>query len=530
MSEVELKLQLPSGATARVERELGDAPRRTRMQGLYFDTPDRRLAAAGLALRLRKEGRRWVQTLKGGAAHDIERAEHNVVVAASPGAAPQLDVARHAGTPGGEALAAALGEDGASALLARYRTDISRRVRVLRARRGCVELALDLGFIAARPAGVVDAANASSNAADAVERRWPVCELEVELQGGSPLAVTEVARRLAVRHDLWLDTRSKAERGDRHARGLAADSAVPAVKAQALKLRKGMQASEAWQAVLRNTLAHALPNWSEVAGGHAAPEALHQLRVALRRLRSGQRLFEPWTHLAAMMPSEPVAALFRALGTQRDQDALAAGLQADIDAALAALGEAPLSLSALPEVPPWSDRERATHGLVFFDLIGASMAPCVSAPDLACGGAAPDNVPDNTTVADPALSAGIGERLQHWHAQMRRDAKRFAALDDPARHRLRKRLKRLRYAIEFSAGLFPKRAVARYLERLSVAQERLGEFADLGVAQRAYRALVADEPRAWFAIGWLAEHRTTVLRDCADALGRLRQVKPFWAD
>ena len=173
MSEVELKLQLPSGATARVERELGDAPRRTRMQGLYFDTPDRRLAAAGLALRLRKEGRRWVQTLKGGAAHDIERAEHNVVVAASPGAAPQLDVARHAGTPGGEALAAALGEDGASALVARYRTDISRRVRVLRARRGCVELALDLGFIAARPAGVVDAANASSNAADAVERRWP---------------------------------------------------------------------------------------------------------------------------------------------------------------------------------------------------------------------------------------------------------------------------------------------------------------------------------------------------------------------
>ena len=139
-------------------------------------------------------------------------------------------------------------------------------------------------------------------------------------------------------------------------------------------------------------------------------------------------------------------------------------------------------------------------------------------------------MPDNTTVADPALSAGIGERLQHWHAQMRRDAKRFAALDDPARHRLRKRLKRLRYAIEFSAGLFPKRAVARYLERLSVAQERLGEFADLGVAQRAYRALVADEPRAWFAIGWLAEHRTTVLRDCADALGRLRQVKPFWAD
>ena len=70
MGEIELKLQVPQGALPAVEQAVavGQA-RRQRLQAVYFDTADRRLGAAGLALRLRKEGRRWVQTLKRGSAH-----------------------------------------------------------------------------------------------------------------------------------------------------------------------------------------------------------------------------------------------------------------------------------------------------------------------------------------------------------------------------------------------------------------------------------------------------------------------------
>ena len=67
MTEIELKLQVPAGALAAVERALAAAPvTSVRMRAVYYDTPDSRLAAAGIALRLRQEGRRWVQTLKSG--------------------------------------------------------------------------------------------------------------------------------------------------------------------------------------------------------------------------------------------------------------------------------------------------------------------------------------------------------------------------------------------------------------------------------------------------------------------------------
>ena len=546
MIEVELKLQVPPGALAAVAAEVGTGAPSQRLQAFYFDTAERHLAAAGLALRLRKEGRRWLQTLKSGAAHAMQRGEHNAAVAAVPGlAVPPLDLSRHAGTAVGAALDAVLAKAGGSPLRVQYRTDVRRRSRTLRSRRGSVELALDVGHIEANPPGADQ------------PLRWPVCELEVELLGGSPLAVIDVARRLARRHDLWLDTRSKAERGDRLARGLAADAPVAAVRASPLELRAAPAAppsapqsrakqgslspdktarhskaeptaAAARRAVLHNVLAHALPTGSEVAAGQASPESLHQLRVALRRLRSAERLFEGMPGLAPAERSEPAAALFRALGASRDRDALAGGLQADVDAALACLGEAPLALGALPEAAPWSDRERASLGLVWFDLLAESLAEPGPEERPGAAGAAEAEAPE--------FAQALAERLGRWHGQVRRDAKRFLLLDDTARHRLRKRLKRLRYGVEFAASLFKKRAVSRYLERLRAAQEKLGEYNDLAVAQSAYasaataaRAAGADgEPRAWFALGWLAERRTRLLEECAAELLRFREAKAFW--
>jgi triphosphatase len=64
--ETELKFQVPEASRAALEKAVAAAAvQRTRLQAVYADTPDQRLAAAGLALRLRKEGRVWVQTLKG---------------------------------------------------------------------------------------------------------------------------------------------------------------------------------------------------------------------------------------------------------------------------------------------------------------------------------------------------------------------------------------------------------------------------------------------------------------------------------
>ncbi|MBA3598441.1 MAG: CHAD domain-containing protein [Methylibium sp.] len=522
MREVELKLQVGAAARVGVERAVA-APgaSRTRLQAIYFDTADGRLAAAGLALRLRKEGRRWVQTLKAGSAHGLARGEHNVALTGVTGLPPAVDPTRHHGTPPGDALAAALaprkGEhEGAAPLQARYRTDIQRRHRRQRTRRGTVELAFDRGeIVAVGPAGE--------------ERRWPVCELEIELVSGSPRAVIELVRRFAAEHGLWLDTRSKSERGERLAHGLGPHDAAPAVKAEPVLLDKSMSPGQAWAAVLRNVLAQALPNWSEVAAGSTDIEPLHQLRVALRRLRSAHRFFEGWPGVPAVAWGDGVAALFRALGAVRDRDVLGGGLQREVDAALAGVGEPVLPLPPPTDEPPWGEYERAQHGLVLIDLCGELADDPPSAASTGVAGVRTEaEEPGGGSNEAVSLRTLVAARLQHWHAQARRDAKRFDRLSDEQRHRLRKRLKRLRYAIEFSGGLFPRRAVKSYLARLRRAQERLGEFNDVCVAVAAYRLLASSEPRAWFALGWLAARRAVVLAAAGKELERLRKAQPFW--
>jgi CHAD domain-containing protein len=91
---------------------------------------------------------------------------------------------------------------------------------------------------------------------------------------------------------------------------------------------------------------------------------------------------------------------------------------------------------------------------------------------------------------------------------------------------LRKRIKRQRYAVEFFAPILPKKQAKRYLEPLAAIQDRMGELNDLFVARTRYQDLVASEPGAWFALGWLAARITAVRAQAKPELGRLRKAKP----
>lgn len=256
MIEIELKFQVPVAAREAVARAMASGrSERTRLQAVYFDTPDRRLAAAGAAVRLRLEGARWVQTAKAGDPHGMQRHEHNAPVdGAADGPPPTLDLARHQGTPVGDLLARALAGATPAPL---FRTDVLRTHREVRAGLGTLELALDVGEIAAG------------------DRHWPLHELEIELVEGDPLAVLDAASCWVARHGLWLDVRSKAERGDRVSRGVDTGEPVPAAP---------WPANPSLRDAARLGLAHLLPNASEVASGTFTPGHLLQVNEALRGL------------------------------------------------------------------------------------------------------------------------------------------------------------------------------------------------------------------------------------------------------
>lgn len=332
MNEIELRFQVPPAQWEAVHRWVSGAEERAgvgahpeRLRASYFDTPERHLARAGFALRLRLEGQTWVQTLKGAAPDGMTRLEHNVPVPVPKGAEmPTLDLARHADHPAGQGLQALLASLGGPSLQSLFRTDIERLSRAFATPYGEVELALDHGALLAGEG--------------ASERRTPVAELEIELKQGDPRAVLEVAREWALgRFGLTLELRTKALRGDLLARG---ERVAPAHSSVAALWRLGQTQTEALAVLLKSVVEPVLGNASQIVSGVHQPEHVHQLRVALRRLRVGVDLLAA----AAAVPLEDLQ--------RSDRVTAVSGARGPAQEAVADGGTPPATSDATPPAKP----------------------------------------------------------------------------------------------------------------------------------------------------------------------------------
>jgi triphosphatase len=498
MFETELKFQVPAEAARAVRAAMAAAaPRRQHLQAVYFDTAEGALGRAGVALRLRREGPRWVQTLKARGANAAQRHEHNAPVPrGEPAGRPEL--ARHAGSPAAEAWAHALGEPidrfAATRLQPVMATDIWRRSVVLRGEGYAVELAFDEGEV---------------RAGDRVAK---VCELEYELLEGTLADLARLAAEGIERHGLFLDTVSKAERGEL----LARDQAWP----PAARFRAAEQAprpadgAALWHDALARCAAMLLPNASALANGSTEPEHVHQLRVGIRRLRTAVHELAPLVG----EPGEPawlapLVELFRCLSAGRDAAALQAALLPQLEAAGAPCTDWREADEAPPPEPAALVRAPAVQQALLGLLADAAAAPA--------GG--------EKALAAEQAAAHLRGRLRKLQRQVVRAGRDFEHLPEPQQHDTRKRLKRLRYLAEFAGLAVGKpRALARWLKPLAAAQDALGEHQDRLVALPLYRAAAEQRPEAWFAVGWLTAERDASARRCRQALARLDEARRFW--
>ncbi|HEX7866020.1 MAG TPA: CYTH and CHAD domain-containing protein [Variovorax sp.] len=518
--EIEFKFCIPPSRLKAVEAALKRGTViRTRLQARYFDTADQRLAADGMVLRLRKEGRRWVQTVKATGDNALHRLEHNVDLGTT-GPAPQIDPQRHQGTPVGERLAKLLAEG--TPLVERQSTDIvrlTRDVRVTGTGGAVVEMALDVGKVVA-------------HARTPEQRESPVCELELELKRGEVQGLVSLARRWSQQHGLWFSTVSKAERG---ARLLAAQETVEAVKAEAPRFAAQHPDGQAiQQAVVASCLAQMLPNASEIAAGSTDEEQIHQLRIGIRRLRTALREL---AELGSLDPAEwepPLVDAFRALGALRDREQVVKLAQPRLREAGAPDFDPLAGDDTAANTPSPGDIVRApAFQNVLVSLIGftaakpAQAAPATDASVEGSSSAPPAPAPIGANAARRLLR----ERLQRLHKQVLRDGERFESLDTESQHRVRKRLKRLRYLAEFVALLFEGEegnAAGRYLKALRPAQDALGEFNDEAVALALYREATARDARAWFAVGWFTARHAAGAKACRKALEKIEDAPRFW--
>ena len=533
-TEIELKFLVPSSARIQLEAEMARGAstlERTSLAARYLDTPDRRVARAGMSWRMRREGRRWVQTLEVGGANALKRFEHEVI---RPDASH--DAVEHAGTAAGERLLSLLRRAKADGmeLDVRFQTVVRRTARKVRTRGAVVAVAFDEGRLVS---------------AGAIQR---IREIEFELVSGSIAPMLALAERWRKRFGLIYDPRSKAERGDQ----LASGSAFP-------PLRKGARptypddasASEAFGAVLDECLAQITRNAIGLAEGDPAlrVEHVHQLRVGVRRLRSALRSFRDWVPAPPDELVEGMKSLFTTLGQSRDSDVLGSGVMAE----LAKAGAPPLTLPAAIACPDPVEVIRAGETQRTLLAWITWRAALKQEPDGVLDKSLPDTHTEEGHLASSAVPADTGasnghdaaagdeqarskqspsacedastyhrrlqRRLRRWHGHIVADWNEFDMLDDTRLHALRKRIKRQRYAVEFFAPVLRRRKVERYLEALTAIQERMGELNDLFVARARHQSLMAD-PATWFALGWLAARIAAVRSLSKPELGNLAKM------
>ncbi|EJN09003.1 CYTH and CHAD domain-containing protein [Herbaspirillum sp. YR522] len=498
--ETELKLLLsPADAQALrqhplLARHAQAAPRTKDQTGVYFDTPELDLRHHDAGLRVRRSGDESIQTLKAGGG--VQGGLHQRLEWESPvpGEQPDLALLRQLMPDDTELAGQILTPDIAGRLTAIFATRIQRTLWDLTLDDGStVEFVLDQGNV------------------EHAQRQVPICEIELELKQGDPLALFDFALALLRDIPLRIGVQSKAQRGYalyhaqlRQQRGEPAPS--DASKARPLHLSRKMGLEQAFAAIVGNCLEQVLAN--DIADGDPQDiERLHQMRVGVRRLRSGLRLFEEVIALPPALAAE-IEWLSESIGAARDWDVLA-------DSTLASLPTPERSdaidIAALQAAA--RKRARALH---------ASAAQAVASPRmtalvlqlsrwLLASQWRSAMSPDQHQALERPLVDFVHQRLHHDARRLQKRARKMAD-DARARHRARIAAKKLRYDTEFFHAVLDARDSKPFLKALSHLQDQLGAMNDIAVAQRLLQELRRSHPAlasgVAFARGHLAAQAT----------------------
>lgn len=501
--EREIKFRLTPAAARRLWRTVRfvSAPLRRQVVGVYYDTPGARLRRAAVGLRLRREGRRWLQTFKADAGTHAGLAARAEWELAAPRRRLEIESFPR------ESIMAATGLDLrrlAPKLKPLFETRVTRRCGLVDLGGGArAELSVDRGRICA------------------ARRQLPLLELELELKTGGPERLIRFAEKLARPLGLELEFESKAQRGYRLAAGDAAE--VPQ-KWSRPAVGEAATPGEAFAALFGAALRQAGANARGVLTA-SDPEFLHQMRVGLRRLRS---LLRAYRGVVSRKQARPIARALRRvvppLGAARDWDVFCQWLAGEAKAADA--GAAEVRAVLLRARKRRSAARRAARDMVaswtFQRLLLRALRWLTNAPWAMRSEAREAPLQQ---FARAALEKLHRKTVEHAHGIDWEDVKR--------RHALRVKVKRLRYASGFFAGSFAQAETRPYIRRLQSLQDILGELNDVAVARRFLAEIVPRGPLAGNRAGArlrraLAARERALIASLEPAWRAFRKRKPFW--
>ncbi|MDG4597400.1 MAG: CHAD domain-containing protein [Candidatus Contendobacter sp.] len=251
------------------------------------------------------------------------------------------------------------------------------------------------------------------------------------------------------------------------------------VKASPITLAADATSEDAFVTIIGACLRHAEANRPAVLDGQT--EGVHQMRVAFRRLRSGLKIFRP------LIPREVSAALVEDirwlngfLGPARDWDVFVEEGMAPI------LAHFPRK-RGLALFRTRAETIRQTHHRTLREALAdphyrqLTRALAAWLDNRAWREKLDDKRRER--LAQPAVDFATS-LLGRDHRRVEKQGEAFAELSAVERHRLRIRIKELRYALDFFASLYPASTVKAYLGALARLQDSLGIMNDIAVARR----------------------------------------------
>jgi len=509
--EVEVKLALPPTSLPQLRkipflRKLKLRSRRANEISVYFDTDKHKLRKKGLMLRVRRVADRHVQTIKAaGDSWPLERDEWEAEIA---GEEPDLSLAN------GTALESLLTDKLRRQLKPLFETRVRRTVYPVANDTCAIALTIDQGSI------------------DTGRRSLPLCEIELELERGNVSELFEVARAITRTLPAQLAIKSKSERGYELIDG---EQDAPA-KAAPICLPDGARTRDAFKTIGRACLRQVICNEGALINGD--PKGVHQMRVGLRRLRAAMSLF-------AAILDDPQTAAIKAelkwlageLGPAREYDVLVNRVFAPIK------GRNPHWGSGLPWLSHELGKKREAAFTRARDAVQSARFRALTLEVAAWLETGQWTTPQDDLIRDRGdlpIAVFAAEQLTRRYRRVRKKGKALAKLDERSRHKLRIRAKKLRYAVEFFAGLFAsKRATRRreqFLSALEGLQDGLGDLNDISVHEERIAAMGIrwhrTNPKRAFAAGLLTGREDArigaAMATATQAHAALIKVKPFW--
>lgn len=496
--ETELKLRIAPESLARLKRhallkthQAGRVVTR-RLYSIYYDTPKLDLHRGQMALRLRRAGRKWLQTLKGGGS--VEGGLHRRNEWEIPLSRAELDFSM---PEWGEHLPSKW----QGKLQPVFVTDFSRSSRMVDWQGALIEVCMDRGEVRTE------------------QHSAPICELELELKSGDPQPLFGLALAILEIVPFELEAVSKAESGYR----LLVGAVAQPVKGVAPDISRIDTLPRVLQTLIWSCLSHLQDNlygamWSDDA------EYLHQTRVALRRLRVVLRMTEKIRadgELSALC--REVAAMCVALGEIREWDVFIAQTIRPMCARMAGHG-------GLQALLAYSERQRnECHVALRGESQSRDMQRLILRFSIWMNGAYWQHQDAAPQTRDFAVY-----RLRQLSKRFARAARQLNTLDAARLHTMRILAKKLRYSAEFFSGLYGKKKSGSFLASLGEVQEVLGKINDVAVAHRlldesaADQTLSAHQEAIALAKGWIAHDLSRRFTSLHKAMRCFAKQPNFW--